>query len=188
MLIGGVIDDEIDDDADAARLAAMGELDEIARGAVARIDAVIVGDVVAVILAGRWLERHQPDRGDAEPVQVIQPPQQAFEVADAVTVGVHIGADGKTVEHGIFVPEVVDHPRQPLPLRLDVSGEVISGEGAVGSRAKQQLWLLILRSLRQQASRRTRPGSSTGAFMVRLAIRRHRPETALTRLLTMRDY
>src|SRR5262245_30495698 len=42
-----------------------------------------------------------------------------------------------------------------------------------------QLYLLILRSLRQQASRRMRPKTSTGASWF---------ETALSRLLTMRDY
>ena len=98
VLIGGVIDHEVDDDADAALLAAVGEFDEVAQRAVARIDAVIVRDVVAVVLAGRGLERHQPDRGDAEAVQIIQPPQQALEIADAVAIGVHIGADGKAVE------------------------------------------------------------------------------------------
>ena len=49
MLVGGVVDDEIDDDADAALLGAVGELDEVAERAVARIDAVVVGDVVAVV-------------------------------------------------------------------------------------------------------------------------------------------
>ena len=109
MFVGGVIDHEIDDHADAALPAAMGELDEIAERAVARIDAVIVGDVVAVVLAGRGLERHQPDRGDAEPVQIVEPPQQPLEVADPVAVGVHIGANGKAVDHTILVPEIVDH-------------------------------------------------------------------------------
>ena len=52
MLVGGVVDDEIDDDAHAALLAAVGELDEVAERAVARIDAVIVGDVVAVVAPG----------------------------------------------------------------------------------------------------------------------------------------
>ena len=109
MLVRGVIDDEVDDDADAALLAAMGELDEIAERAVARIDAVIVGDVVAVVLAGRGLKRHQPDRGDAEPVQIIEPAHQALEVADAVAVGVHVGADGQAIDDTVLVPEVVDH-------------------------------------------------------------------------------
>ncbi len=48
-----MVDDKVDDHADAALLAAMGELDEIAERAVARIDAVIVGDIVAIIPAGR---------------------------------------------------------------------------------------------------------------------------------------
>ena len=109
MLVRGVVDDEIDDDADAALLAAMGEFDEVAERAVARIDAVIVRDVVAVVPAGRRLERHQPDRGDAEPVQIVQPPQQALEIADAVAVGIHIGADGQAIDHAVLVPEVVDH-------------------------------------------------------------------------------
>ncbi|MFK4562285.1 hypothetical protein ABIF95_004815 [Bradyrhizobium ottawaense] len=111
MLIRGVVDDEIDDNPDAALLAAVGELDEIAERAVTRIHAVIVGDVVAVVAAGRGLERHQPDRGDAEAMQIVEPAEQALEVADAVTVGVHIGADGKAVDHAILVPEIVDHPR-----------------------------------------------------------------------------
>ena len=109
MLIRGVIDDEIDNDADAALSAAMSEFDEIAERAVARIDAVIVGNVVAVVSAGRRLKRHQPDRGDAEPVQIVQPPQQSLEIADAVTVGVHIGADGQAIENAALVPEIIDH-------------------------------------------------------------------------------
>ena len=52
MLVGGVIDDEVDDHADAALLAAMGEFDKVAQGTVARIDAVIVRDVVTIVLAG----------------------------------------------------------------------------------------------------------------------------------------
>ena len=90
-------------------LRAVRELDEVAERAVARIDAVVVGDVVAVVLARRRLERHQPDRRDAEPVQVVEPPHQALEIADAVAVGVHVGADGQAIDDGVLVPEVVDH-------------------------------------------------------------------------------
>jgi hypothetical protein len=46
-----VIDDEVDDDADAALPAAMGELDKVAERAVSRNDAIIVRDIVAVVLA-----------------------------------------------------------------------------------------------------------------------------------------
>jgi hypothetical protein len=63
MSVRGMIDDEIDDDADAALAAAVGELDEIAERSIARIDAILVRDVVAVVPAGRRLKRHQPDCG-----------------------------------------------------------------------------------------------------------------------------
>ena len=110
MLIRGVVDDEIDQHADAALLGAVGELDEVAERAVARIDAVVVGDVVAVVALGGGLERHQPDGGDAEAVQIIEAAHQPLEIADAVAVGVHVGADRQAIDDRVLVPEVVDHP------------------------------------------------------------------------------
>src|ERR1700733_10270471 len=97
MSVRSVVYDEVDEDANAALRAAMGELDEVAKRAISRIDAVIVGDVIAIVLAGRWLERHQPDRGDTEALQIIQPAQQPLEIADAAAVGVHVGAAGQTI-------------------------------------------------------------------------------------------
>jgi hypothetical protein len=102
--------------------------------AVSRIDPVIVRDIVAVVSAGRRLERHQPDRGDAEPMQIIQTAQQPFEVADAVGIGVHVGADRQTIEDAILVPKVVDHPQAAFFTPLVFSGPLISGKGFQGSR------------------------------------------------------
>ncbi len=53
-----------------------------------RIDVAVVGDVVAVVAAGRRIERQEPQRGDAEVAQVIELLGQAGEVADAVAVAV----------------------------------------------------------------------------------------------------
>src|ERR1700720_4876283 len=55
MRIRSVVDDEVDDDADAALPAAMGEFDEVAERAVAWIDAVIVGNVVCRLLLKKKL-------------------------------------------------------------------------------------------------------------------------------------
>ena len=79
MLVRGVVHDEVDQHAHAALLRAVRELDEIAERAVARIDAVVVGDVVAVVAMRRGLERHQPDGGDAQAMQIIQPARQTLE-------------------------------------------------------------------------------------------------------------
>ena len=89
---------------------AVGELDEIAERAVAGIDAVIVGNVVAVIALGGDLERHQPDGRDAQAVQIVQAAHQPLEIADAVSVRIHVGSDGEAIDHRVFVPKIVDHP------------------------------------------------------------------------------
>jgi hypothetical protein len=88
-----MINHEVDEDAHAALLGAVGKFDKIAEGAVTRIDAVVIGDVIAVVATGRGLERHQPDRRDAEAVQIVQPAHQPLEIADPVAIGIHVGAD-----------------------------------------------------------------------------------------------
>ena len=110
VLVGRVVDHEIDEDPQAALLAAVRELRRNRR---------------ACRSAGRrrnsrrrrsrrrdprrGLERHQPDRGRAEALDVVEPVEQALEVADAVAVAVHERPDGEAVDDRILVPEVVDH-------------------------------------------------------------------------------
>ena len=53
-----------------------------------RVDVAVVGNVVAVVAAGARIERQQPQRGDAEVVQIVEPLGQAGEIADAVAVAV----------------------------------------------------------------------------------------------------
>jgi hypothetical protein len=55
------------------------------------------------------LEWHQPDRGYAEPVQIVQTPHQALEVTNTIASGVHVGGDRQAIDYGIFVPEIFDH-------------------------------------------------------------------------------
>ena len=95
MLVRGVIDDEVDEDAHAALCAALGELDEVPEGAVAGIDAVIVGHVVAVVAQGEGWKGMQPDSRYAHALEIIEAAHEALEVADAVSVGVEEGADGR---------------------------------------------------------------------------------------------
>ena len=48
------------------RWACVEELLEVVERAVVRVDVGVVGDVVAVVLERRRVERQQPDGGDAE--------------------------------------------------------------------------------------------------------------------------
>jgi len=113
-----VIDDEIDDHADAALRRAMCEFDEIAQRPERGIDRVIIRDVVAVVLPRRLLKRHQPDRGDAKTGEVVEPAHQTLEIADAIGVGVHVSADRQTIKNGVLVPEVLDHPPRMVVVEM----------------------------------------------------------------------
>ena len=106
MLVRGVVHDEVGDHADTALARRPHDVDEVAVRPEPRVDAVEVGDVVAVVaLAGRH-ERHQPDAVDAEPPQVVDPLAQPWQVAAAVTVRVEEGLDVEAVENGVLPPEV----------------------------------------------------------------------------------
>ena len=61
---------------------------EVLQRAVARMDVLVVGDVVAVVAQRRRVERQQPQRVDAEALEVVELLGQAGEVADAVVVAV----------------------------------------------------------------------------------------------------
>ena len=74
-----------------------------------RMDAVVVGDVVPVVAIGRAVERLQPDAGDAEPGEIVEPARQADEVADAVAIAVDVLLDVQAIDDGVLVPEVVNH-------------------------------------------------------------------------------
>ena len=105
MLIGGVVDDQLGDDADAAPVRLVDEALEVVERAVARMDVLVVGDVVAVVAQRRRIERQQPEAVDAEVLQVVELLRQAREVADAVVVAVEEGADVRLVDDRVLVPE-----------------------------------------------------------------------------------
>ena len=131
MFVRGVVDHQIDQHADAALLGAVGELDEIAQRAVARVDGIIIGYIVSLVALRRYLKRHQPDRRDSQPVQVIEPAHQPGEIADAVAVGIHEAADRQAIDDRVLVPEVVDHLRRPrLRWRGKPGGDRLMTEAA----------------------------------------------------------
>ena len=109
VAVGGVVDDQVYDHAYPARPRLLRELGEIARAAKARIDTVVVRDVVAVVAVRSGLEGHQPQRCDSEAGQVVEPADEPLEVADAIAVGVHERPNVQAIEDGVLVPEILDH-------------------------------------------------------------------------------
>jgi hypothetical protein len=104
VLVGGVVDHQVEDHLDAPVGGPVEQLGEVAEGTQARVDAVEVGDVVAVVAARRRVDRVQPHAGHAQPGQVVQPTDQALQVTHPVPVGVGERLDVEGVDDGFGVP------------------------------------------------------------------------------------
>jgi hypothetical protein len=120
MAVRRVVQDQIQEDANAAPRRLLKKLHEVAARAKAPVDAVVVGDVVPVVSKGRRLDGCEPEQVDAQALQMVQSPPQAFEVADAVAVCVHECLDGRAVDDRVAEPFGLGHEdgrSQPGPLR-----------------------------------------------------------------------
>ncbi len=106
LLVGGVVEDVVHDDADVAALGFRGHVLEVGHGAVLRIDGCVVGDVVAEVDLGRGVHGGDPDGVDAELLDVVEARGDAFDVADAVAVGVLKAAGVDLVDDGVLPPGV----------------------------------------------------------------------------------
>ena len=72
MLVGGVVRDDVDRHPDPALVRVGEQRVEVGERAELRVDVRVVGDVVAVVGLRRGIERRQPERIDAELLQIRQ--------------------------------------------------------------------------------------------------------------------
>ena len=132
MGVRGVVEDHVDDDADAALMGLVHQVAEVLHGAVARVDVRVVGDVVAAVAHGGGVEGRDPDRIHAQPRQVVQTGGQSREVPDAVAVGVREGAQQRLVEHGGAEPLRIRR-QTGAGLRRKIGNAGDEGRGREGS-------------------------------------------------------
>jgi len=104
VLVGGVVEHHVEQHADVALFCFGDEAVEVRERAVLRVDSFVVGDVVAEVDLRRRVHGRDPDRVDAEMLEVIQALGDAVEVADAVVVGVLETARINFVDDGVVVP------------------------------------------------------------------------------------
>src|SRR5262245_53058184 len=93
MLVGGVVDDELGHHLKPVLVRGTEERPEILERAVARMDAFVMCDVVAVVTKRRRVEGEQPDARDAKALDVVDLFCKPAEVADAIAIAVEEGAD-----------------------------------------------------------------------------------------------
>ncbi len=104
VLVGGVVDDEVHDQPEAALVAAGDEGVEVGEGAEERVDVLVVADVVAVVVHRRAVDGREPQHVDAELGEVVEPRRDAGQVADAVSVAVGERARIDLVDDGAAPP------------------------------------------------------------------------------------
>ncbi|EGE59994.1 hypothetical protein RHECNPAF_1760086 [Rhizobium etli CNPAF512] len=107
VLIGAVRDDQIDHHADAEAMSLRDHCVEVHQRAEDRIDILIIGNVVTEIAHRRGEEGRDPDRIDAEACHMRQAGSDALEVADAVAVGILIGARIDLIDHRAAPPVLI---------------------------------------------------------------------------------
>ena len=105
MLVGRVIDDELGDDPDLAPLRFLDEAVEVLQRSVGGVNVLVVGDVVAVVLERRRIEGQQPERIDAEPLEIRELAGQARKIADTVGRTVDKGPHMRLVDDRVLVPQ-----------------------------------------------------------------------------------
>ena len=72
MLVGRMVQNQIDDDPKAPLLCLIRKIDKVPRRAMTWINAVVIGYVVARVAIGRRLKGLQPYTGDTQPRQVVE--------------------------------------------------------------------------------------------------------------------
>src|SRR5688572_16468154 len=99
-----MVENQFRDYPETAAMCLLQKGSEVAQITVRRVDAGVVGDIVAVVFERRRIERKQPQGRDAEIPQIIELLGESAKVADAVAVGVEEGPDVKLVYDRVLVP------------------------------------------------------------------------------------
>jgi hypothetical protein len=107
MLVRGVVDHQFGDHPHPQAMGLVHQLAEVRHGAEGRMDGLIVGDVVAIVAHGRWIERQKPQGVHAKFLQVAQLGDQPGEIAYTVAVAVKESLDMQFVDDGVLVPQVI---------------------------------------------------------------------------------
>ena len=109
MHVRGVIGHEVEDDANATLVQRLHQSIKVLARAENWIYVDIVGNVVAEISHRRGIDRRDPDGVDAEPAQVVDPIEDAIQVADPVGVAVLKRTRINLIDDRLLPPRLLTH-------------------------------------------------------------------------------
>ena len=107
VFVRGVIEHEVEDDPDAPVAGESDELGQLTEVPDIGVEREVIADIVPVVAPRRLHNGHEPYAVDAQGLDVIEPSDQAFEVADAVAIAVLKQPDIHAVDDRVLVPEVL---------------------------------------------------------------------------------
>ena len=113
VLIGGVVDDQVHEYPQTALVCAVEHLFENLQIAEIRMDAFVIGYVVAVVGVGGGIKGRKPYAVDIERGNVVQLRQNAPQIADTVAVAVAERAAPDLIYGHFLVPAFLLHKRPP---------------------------------------------------------------------------
>ena len=116
--VGGVVNNNVGDDADTTLVSVVDEFHKIINGAELRQNLAEITDVIAAVTQRGIVERWQPDEVDTQPLKVIKFFRYPLERTGTGALGVIESAGQHFVKDRILVPLMIG----PLP-------RIISGSG-----------------------------------------------------------
>jgi len=109
MLDRGVAEHLVDHHLQAQRMRLGQQAVEVGQGAEQRVHIAVIGDVVAEVGHRRGEERGDPDRVHAQRGHVVQPVDDAGQVAHPVAVGIEEAARVDLIDDGAAPPGNLQH-------------------------------------------------------------------------------
>jgi hypothetical protein len=125
VLIGGVVEHQVQDHPDVPAVGVFEEAAEILQGPVFRGHVHVVRDIVTPIHQRGGVVGAQPDGLDPQVLEVIQMATDPLQVSDAISVRVREAAGVDLIEHGLLPPAQGCHRATSAPR----SGFQRPGEG-----------------------------------------------------------
>ena len=104
MLIGGVVHNKIHDNPDVMTVCLCKQTVKILHRTEIIHDIAVIGNIVAVVIIRRFVNRRQPDHVNSERLQVIQMCGDSIQITDAVTVAVREAAGINLINYGFLPP------------------------------------------------------------------------------------
>ena len=104
MLAGAVVQHQIQDDGNAPLFRFGNQGVHVLHGAEDGVNGAVIGDVVAVVHLGRGAHRGHPDAVDAQLLQIVQPGDDAPQIAGTAAGGILKALGVNLIEHRRLPP------------------------------------------------------------------------------------